>query len=760
MNSTIFAAINTTSYVDSAISEAVADALTAAAEEHGALRALDSLVQMFSTVFVAFIVHVCFKVKEANFKPVNMLLILSSFSWLMNAVLSYASFSTNPTHLAALLVSTMFFDVGSKLLVLAFLYKKFEIVEKSNSSISKTALAKALRRIPFVLSALYLVASGVIASWMFAEGLLFEITDPKYIVLTSAELALVILDIYVVLQLYVLKRGNPDSQVILFRIAFVIGISALMKAATVVLFWLDLDPFWSLRVLEGPLVGVGDQAMLTAAAPKPERRNEPKPDLINCTIKRRWHIIRQLGKGAFGEVYECLDLQTTSLSTRFAIKIEGPTVKKKVLKQEVAVMRRLQGMFACLLLLFGRFIITDCTYLPTLIASGRFTTEDSNNTSSDSTYAFMIMQLLDCNLSELRKSRPEGRFSVETTAMLGMQMIRAIESVHSSGIIHRDIKPGNFCLGQPASTKSSLSSSLPDSAYASADSIATSVKVYLIDFGLTRRNLMPDQSIRPARSKIGFRGTARYASLAAHDGRDLGTKDDLWSLLYLLIEFIVGTLPWRGKQRDIIGCLKRDCSISPEEICSVVINEDGSRPLLDIWRYLDSLGYDSVPDYDLIYKLIRDIAGKGDGFSPGSMLYDWQLDVAQEEDPCTQPVIELQENQPAELEEDCVMPDAEESVDAMEAGNTEGPPAKFIKTLASRSIKGRTRSAVASLRALKPFLNAGGRKSPSVGSSSGTIEDRDDAIVEKAGCAHALKPKPPSSRPPGFNLRSRRYKFL
>lgn len=88
---------------------------------------------------------------------------------------------------------------------------------------------------------------------MFAEGLLFEITDPKYIVLTSAELALVILDIYgmailltllVVLQLYVLKRGNPDSQVILFRIAFVIGISALMKAATVVLFWLDLDPFW------------------------------------------------------------------------------------------------------------------------------------------------------------------------------------------------------------------------------------------------------------------------------------------------------------------------------------------------------------------------------------------------------------------------------------------------------------------------------------------------------------------------------------
>ena len=32
----------------------------------------------------------------------------------------------------------------------------------------------------------------------------------------------------------------------------------------------------------------------------------------------------------------------------------------------------------------------------------------------------------------------------------------------------------------------------------------------------------------------------RYASIHSHQSRDLGRRDDLWSLLYLMIEFVVG----------------------------------------------------------------------------------------------------------------------------------------------------------------------------------------------------------------------------
>ena len=46
------------------------------------------------------------------------------------------------------------------------------------------------------------------------------------------------------------------------------------------------------------------------------------------------------------------------------------------------------------------------------------------------------------------------------------------------------------------------------------------------------------------RAMVGFRGTIRYASVNAHYGRDLGRVDDLWSLLYILVELATGSLPW------------------------------------------------------------------------------------------------------------------------------------------------------------------------------------------------------------------------
>ena len=60
--------------------------------------------------------------------------------------------------------------------------------------------------------------------------------------------------------------------------------------------------------------------------------------LLKCI--ERWKVVKRIGGGGFGEIYEALDLVTRE---HVAIKLESTQQQKQVLKMEVAVLKRLQG---------------------------------------------------------------------------------------------------------------------------------------------------------------------------------------------------------------------------------------------------------------------------------------------------------------------------------------------------------------------------------------------------------------------------------
>jgi len=77
-------------------------------------------------------------------------------------------------------------------------------------------------------------------------------------------------------------------------------------------------------------------------------------------------------------------------------------------------------------------------------------------------------------------------------------MIQRIKAVHEDRIIHRDIKPDNFLVGVTE---------------------ATSNTVYIIDFGLACFKSSDGEHI-PFKDGKNLTGTARYASLATHMGKE------------------------------------------------------------------------------------------------------------------------------------------------------------------------------------------------------------------------------------------------
>lgn len=139
-------------------------------------------------------------------------------------------------------------------------------------------------------------------------------------------------------------------------------------------------------------------------------------------IKGQWKISKQLGMGAFGEIY--LATNVTS-SEEVAVKVEVIDEKKQALRTEVIIMRRLQ----------------NCPYVGRFIACGR-----------QENFNYLVMQLLGENLSEMRRRQALCTFSLPTVCRLAIEMVQALQSLHSYGIVHRDVKPSNFVLDRSFSS--------------------------------------------------------------------------------------------------------------------------------------------------------------------------------------------------------------------------------------------------------------------------------------------------------------------
>ena len=214
--------------------------------------------------------------------------------------------------------------------------------------------------------------------------------------------------------------------------------------------------------------------------------------MANRKLKQlgRYRIQAEIGRGAMGVVYKAHDLvldRTVALKT---ISLDDAEQNREEYQarffQEAKAAARLNH--------------------PALITIYDFGEENA--------LAYMAMELL--NGSELIERMGQAPIPIYEALAIAEQVAEGLAFAHDSGVIHRDIKPGNIML-------------LPHG------------RIKLMDFGIARLK------VSDIKTQLGTRlGTPKYMSPEQIGGRALDHRTDIFSLGIVLYEMLTGTKLFKG----------------------------------------------------------------------------------------------------------------------------------------------------------------------------------------------------------------------
>ena len=279
---------------------------------------------------------------------------------------------------------------------------------------------------------------------------------------------------------------------------------------------------------------------------------------INKLIFSKYLIRKKIGKGSFGTVYQGIN---TSNNEKIALKVEKRDKNDPgTLENEALRLVYLQG-----------------EGIPSVYCYG-------NNIEHN----LLVEELLGKSLEEIFTSYGKP-FSLKTVCVLGIEMIKRIQYIHSKYYIHRDIKPDNFMTGRGPNEK----------------------KIYIIDFGLAKKyySVSRAQHIKFITGKH-LVGTARYCGRNAHRGYEQGRRDDIESIGYVLMYFLLGVLPWQGlkvkKNEDQFEKIaQKKYTTSFEELTLGQPEE-----FLNYFKHVDRLQFEDQPNYVYLIGLFQSVIDK------------------------------------------------------------------------------------------------------------------------------------------------------
>ncbi|OHT01845.1 Casein kinase I [Tritrichomonas foetus] len=239
----------------------------------------------------------------------------------------------------------------------------------------------------------------------------------------------------------------------------------------------------------------------------------------------------------------------------------------------------------------------------------------------------VVLESLGLNISSVVDELKH--LSLKTVLIIADQLLCRLESLHSKGYIHCDIRPDVLMTGKRDSSNviylMNLNHAAPYIVMNNSDSETDSIIMdnpndSSNDESLNNNNIIVTNEISvigehvPFTDKNPFSGSLAFASTNAHRGFQLSRRDDLESLAYVLIYLLNGSLPWMTFARPA-DVLYSKMNIPAEDLCGGI-----PKVFKKFLNHVRCLSFEDRPKYAEYRKLFREL------FIKKGYLYDYRFE--------------------------------------------------------------------------------------------------------------------------------------
>jgi tetratricopeptide (TPR) repeat protein len=231
--------------------------------------------------------------------------------------------------------------------------------------------------------------------------------------------------------------------------------------------------------------------------------DEPSHFSPGEVLLQRFEIVRFLGSGGMGEVFEARDLELgpVALKTIRADIARDPSTLQRF-KREVQMARRISGPFVCRI------------YELFLIPAG----------APHGPLAFLTMEFLEgATLAD--HLFEHGAMPWRQAEGVARQLCQGLQTIHEAGVVHRDLKSHNIMLVERNGTTQAV----------------------VMDFGLALDRESTGDTTKVALTHSGtILGTPAYMAPEQFEGKPVSAATDIYALGIVLYELVTAAHPFEA----------------------------------------------------------------------------------------------------------------------------------------------------------------------------------------------------------------------